>query len=135
MHATCHTYTYFTYESQPKPLRSTQKMLAEAAKHPCNETLVFCAEKRHPHAVIHGDNASKPSNKTMIGSMTFSAGIWQKGRACNLQYMHPFCRGAQIIRPRSSARRLVLVIEHRIPLRVIPRHRFSSMSRAQESGA
>jgi len=56
------------------------------------------------------------SVKTMIGSMTFSAGIWQKGRACNLQYMHPFCRGAQIIRPRSSARRLVLVIEHRIPL-------------------
>ena len=45
MHAACHTYTYFTYESQPKPLRSTQKMLAEAAKHPCNETLVFCAEK------------------------------------------------------------------------------------------
>ena len=45
MHMQCHADTYFTYESQPKPLRSTQKMLAEAAKHPCNETLVFCAEK------------------------------------------------------------------------------------------
>ena len=73
MHATCHPYTYFTYESLRKPLRSTQKMLAEAAKHPCNETLVFCAEKRHHHAVFHGDNAA-----TYAQTHVFHNGKWHQ---------------------------------------------------------